>query len=424
MQHLPANSFVHDTGQPLRVLVVDDSTAQRHVLVVLLRQWGFVVDQAASGQQALARCRAQPPDIVLSDWIMPGMDGLELCRLFRQMPRVGYGYFILLTSKTEKQAVAQGLDCGADDFLTKPVHPAELRARITAGARVLRMEREISSKSQGLTRALDELQGLYTAIDHDLRQARKIQQSLVPERVVRLGGTQVSMLLKPCGHIGGDLVGLFQPGQNRLGFFSIDVSGHGVTSALMTARLASYLSGRFLEQNIALEQRLGRFYALRPLSEVAEILNNRLLADTGVEDYFTMAYGIFDLRTGRLNMVQAGHPPPLIQRANGTIDLLGQGGMPIGLLPDAYFEPIELQLQRGDRVLLFSDGFSEAQDAQGQMLEEEGLAAMMARLAQHRGPDLLDQLFAALCARAPGKDMEDDVSAILLEYDGPEGPLS
>ena len=264
MQHLPANSFVHDTGQPLRVLVVDDSTAQRHVLVVLLRQWGFVVDQAASGQQALARCRAQPPDIVLSDWIMPGMDGLELCRLFRQMPRVGYGYFILLTSKTEKQAVAQGLDCGADDFLTKPVHPAELRARITAGARVLRMEREISSKSQGLTRALDELQGLYTAIDHDLRQARKIQQSLVPERVVRLGGTQVSMLLKPCGHIGGDLVGLFQPGQNRLGFFSIDVSGHGVTSALMTARLASYLSGRFLEQNIALEQRLGRFYALRP----------------------------------------------------------------------------------------------------------------------------------------------------------------
>jgi len=136
---------------------------------------------------------------------------------------------------------------------------------------------------------------------------------------------------------------------------------------------------------------------------VAEILNNRLLADTGVEYYFTIAYGIFDLRTGRLNMVQAGHPPPLIQRANGTIDLLGQGG---------------------DRVLLFSDGFSEAQDAQGQMLEEEGLAAMMARLAQHRGPDLLDQLFAALCARAPGKDMEDDVSAILLEYDGPEGLLS
>ena len=351
MQHLPANSFVHDTGQPLPVLVVDDSTAQPHVLVVLLRQWGFVVDQAASGQQALARCRAQPPDIVLSDWIMPGMDGLELCRLFRQMPRVGYGYFILLTSKTEKQAVAQGLDCGADYFLTKPVHPAELRARITAGARVLRMEREISSKSQGLTRALDELQGLYTAIDHDLRQARKIQQSLVPERVVRLGGTQVSMLLKPCGHIGGDLVGLFQPGQNRLGFFSLDVSGHGVTSALMTARLASYLSGRFLEQNIALEQRLCRFYILRPPSEVAEILNNRLLADTGVEDYFTMAYGIFDLRTGRLNMVQAGHPPPLIQRANGTIDLLGQGGMPIGLLPDAYFEPIELELQRGDRVL-------------------------------------------------------------------------
>ena len=94
----------------------------------------------------------------------------------------------------------------------------------------------------------------HDAIDKDLIQARKIQESLVPELTREFGKSRVSMLLKPCGHIGGDLVGMFSPGVNRLGFYSIDVSGHGITSAMMTARLSGLLSGSTPGQNIAIER--------------------------------------------------------------------------------------------------------------------------------------------------------------------------
>ncbi|MFD1511629.1 PP2C family protein-serine/threonine phosphatase [Lacimonas salitolerans] len=404
----------------LRVLVVDDSGAQRRILAASLRKWGFAVDEADSGHNALERCRFRPPDLVLSDWMMPGMDGLEFCQHFRALPRETYGYFILLTSKTEKDAVARGLDCGADDFLTKPVNTAELRARINAGQRVLRMERELQAKSERLSGALDELQGLYDAIDRDLVQARKIQESLVPDRFCAFGRSQVSMLLKPCGHVGGDLVGLFCPGENRIGVYSIDVSGHGITSALMTARLASYLSGRFLDQNIALQRRLERFFVMRPPGEVARDLNDRLLADAGVEEYFTMVYATVDLRSGHVRMVQAGHPHPVIQRAQGTVEFAGQGGLPIGLLPGADYTCFDLRLNPGDRLLLYSDGFTESEDGTGAMLGEEGLVSMLTDQVGRSGPEVLDDMFWALSHREGGGPMADDVSAVLLEYWGPD----
>ncbi|SDN82411.1 sigma-B regulation protein RsbU (phosphoserine phosphatase) [Lutimaribacter pacificus] len=408
-----------DAG-PLRVLVVDDSRAQRRILVASLGQWGFDVVEADSGHSALEQCLIRPPDLVLSDWMMPGMDGLEFCRRFRGMRRDSYGYFILLTSRTEKESVTRGLDCGADDFLTKPVDTAELRARINAGQRVLRMERELQAKSERLAGALDELQGLYDAIDRDLVQARKIQESLVPERFRAFGPTQVSMLLKPCGHVGGDLVGLFCPGENRIGLYSIDVSGHGITSALMTARIASYLSGRFLNQNIALQRRLERFFVMRPPGEVARILNDRLLSDAGVEEYFTMVYATIDLRSGMARMVQAGHPHPVLQRADGRVEFLGEGGLPIGLIAGAQYRCFEVAMIPGDRLLLYSDGFTESEDGAGAMLGEDGLAQMLAHHSGRSGPELLDDMFWTLHQREGGTRMADDVSAVLLDYFGPE----
>ncbi|MHC0052055.1 PP2C family protein-serine/threonine phosphatase [Actibacterium sp. D379-3] len=401
------------------VLLVDDSRLQRRILRVLLAKWGYRVIEAGSGAEALEICQHQNVDFIISDWMMPGMTGLEFCTRFRALARESYGYFILLTSKSETGEVVHGLEVGADDFLTKPVNASELRARLSAGERILGMEQALNTTNQLIGAALEELQGLYDTIDRDLIQARKIQESLVPEQYCRFGGSQVSLLLKPCGHVGGDLVGLFSPGPNRLGFYNIDVSGHGVTSALMTARLAGYLSGRFLEQNIALERRFDRFFALRPPDEVARILNDRLLSDSGVEEYFTMVYGTIDLASGLVRLVQAGHPHPALQRADGRVEFVGKGGVPVGLVPGAQYETFEIRLSKGDRLLLYSDGFTEAVCKNGQMLEEEGLAEMLTRSAGSRGPDVLDDLFWQLTTRREDAPLNDDVSAVLLEYGGP-----
>lgn len=410
-----------ESGAIQQVLVVDDSRLQRRILVSSLKKWGFDVIEADCGEVALEICQTAPPDLILSDWVMPGMSGLEFCKAVRELPNDAYSYFILLTSKSEKNEIAQGLDAGADDFLIKPVSSDELRARISAGDRILGMQRELSKKNRMIENALDELKVAHDAIDKDLMQARKIQESLVPELTRDFGSSRVSLLLKPCGHIGGDLVGMFSPGVNRLGFYSIDVSGHGITSAMMTARLGSYLSSSYFEQNVAMERRFNRFYALRQPEEVAASLNSRLIADTGIEEYFTMVYSIVDLRSGLLKMVQAGHPHPLVLRRDGQAEFVGDGGVPIGLLPDIPYAQFETQLSPGDRLLLYSDGFTECRLSNGEMLEPEGLLELVRECdPQQGGQEFLDDLFWRLTqVMSDEYGMEDDVSATFFEYNGP-----
>lgn len=179
------------------------------MLSLSLARWGYDIVEAASGEEALALCRDDCFDLVVSDWMMPGMTGLDFCKEFRALPRDGYGYFILLTSKSEKAEIADGLHGGADDFLTKPVSPDELRARLRAGERILRMQQELVEKNRLVGATLLELQKVYDSLDRDLIEARKLQETLVREKFRDFGGGTASMLLRPSGHVGGDLVGCF-----------------------------------------------------------------------------------------------------------------------------------------------------------------------------------------------------------------------
>ena len=407
------------TGAIRRVLIVDDSNLQLKIMTAMLTRLGFEVMQATNGPDALAICAESEPDLVLSDWMMPGMNGLDLCRQFRGLDRSTYGYFILLTSKSEKNEIAEGLDAGADDFLTKPVGANELRARINAGERVVSMQRELSEKNRQVSEALDELREAHEAIERDLIQARTIQQSLVPDRVMELATSRVSLLLQPCGHVGGDLVGMFKPGADQLGLYSIDVSGHGITSAMVTARVAGYLSSKFMDQNLALSRVADTYFVMRSPAETARLLNQRLAADPGVEEYLTMAYLAANLRNGRMKLVQAGHSHPLLLRRDGSVEFLGDGGLPIGLMDEVTYEQTEFHMRTGDRLLLYSDGFTEAVMKNGEMLGEEGLVDLFRASAENgEGPELLQDMFWRLTeGMRDSTSLGDDVSAALLEYD-------
>ncbi len=400
------------------VLVVDDSRLQRHILKASLNRWGYHVLEAESGQRALELCRETEPDMVISDWMMPGMNGLEFCKAFRAMERESYGYFILLTSKSEKNEVALGLDNGADDFLTKPVNAAELRARLNAGERILNMERELTEKNRLINSALEEIQSLYYSIDSDLVEAKKLQQSLIRERFRDFGAAQISLMLHSSGHVGGDLVGFFPVNETRIGFFSIDVSGHGISSALMTARLAGYLSSTAPEQNIAIEAIPG--FDKSPISpaKVIEHLNQLVLNEMDTEHYFTLLLADVDLASGRVRMAQAGHPHPLVQRADGTIEQDGPGGLPVGLIPGASYEEFSVILEPGDRLMIFSDGITECPDPDGGLLNEEGLENILRGLSGAKSTALLESVIWKLSEFAGDGDFPDDVSAVLLEYQG------
>ncbi len=417
MQSSRQTKTLSDT-EKLLVLVVDDSKLQRSILRVQLKKWGYQVAEVESGKEAVAFCEKTPPDLVISDWMMPEMDGIEFCKRFKAMRNEKFGYFILLTSKSETVEIAQGLDNGADDFLTKPVSSAELRARLVAGERILEMERELKRKNHLINTTLDELKALYTTIDNDLIEAKQLQQSLVRERFRDFERARISLLLQSSGHVGGDLVGFFPINDDEVGLFAIDVSGHGISSALMTARLAGYMSSASKDQNIAIEKTASNEYVPIAPAKVIASLNNLVLREMTTEHYFTLVYAVANLATGRVWMSQAGHPHPLLQRANGRIETLGGGGLPVGLLPDAEYDEFEATLNSGDRLLLFSDGISECMDQDGELFDDEGVASFLTDWRDKGGQDLLDSLIFTLDRFAGGEDFSDDVSAILWEHKG------
>lgn len=408
--------------RPKTILVVDDSKLQRRILGSNLDAWGYEVFEAESGIDALEICKSTRVDIILSDWMMPAMDGLRFCRELRALKQAHYGYFILLTSKDSKDEIAEGLEVGADDFLTKPVNSGELRARLHAGERLIEMQRELMEKNRSISHSLSEIEALYQAIDRDLAEARKLQQSLVPAAVISFRQAEVSFLLQSSGHVGGDMIGLCHGDENRLGLFAFDVSGHGVSSALMTARLAGYLGATNPAYNIAMERLGDGTFRPRPPEQVARLLNNRMLEEFDTDLYLTLLLADIDLGTGRVRAVQAGHPHPAILRRDRSVEFIGPGGMPVGLLPDVEYQAFEFCLQPGERMLICSDGFTEAEGDQGVFLDESGLGQMLVRHANVRGPDLLAGLVRDTRAFVGSDEVGDDLSAVLLEYHGAAEP--
>ena len=416
LRPMPEDGEVHP--DPLRVLVVDDSRLQRHILAAQLHAAGHLVFEAAGGDEALAWCAGNPVDVIISDWMMPGMSGPELLRRFRGMGRGKYTYFILLTCDAGQGRAVSGLDLGADDFMAKPVTGRELHARIRAGARLVAMQRRLEARNSELRAALAELRSIQDGLDRDLSEARQLQESLVAERQHRFDGACVTLLWAPSGHVGGDLVGCYAIDAARIGVYALDVSGHGVSAALMTARLAGCLSGHVPAHNLALRRTPGGGYEPRPPEQVLALLNAAVLRHMPTEHYLTILLAEIDLRSGTVAIAQAGHPHPMVQRCDGRVEVHRAGGMPVGLIASPCFASLDLRLRPGDRLLFVSDGVTECAGRDNELLGEKGLERFLGRHRSLRGEQLTDMLLRELRGHMGRDAFSDDVSALLVEYQG------
>ena len=410
-----ATQTFEDAAMVVRpVLVLDDSKAQRRLLARTLAKWGYETIEAESGEEALAITNNTQIDIVVSDWMMPGMSGVEFCRAFRDQCGDRPAYFILLTAQTEREVLAEGLESGADDFLSKPFSSVELRARLRAGARVVNAQLALAGKNQALSTALSDLSDAYSAIERDLNGARKFQEGLVPNRFLKTGSLEISMLFQPSGHVGGDLVGYFWVDETQLAIYSVDVSGHGVASALMTARVASFLSDATPDRNIAFD-RDGDDHNLVNLEKVCGRLNEVLQADVDSDQYLTMSIAVVDTTSGHVELCHAGHPSPVVQRADGSVEFTELFSTPIGLIDHGEYARVSFDLEKGDRLMLYSDGITECPDPDDTLLDDEGLADIMKRQNDIRGPAFVDATVVALKEFHGGDDFPDDLSAVLIE---------
>lgn len=406
-------------GEALTVLVLDDSPAQRAMVCAILRKWGHRTISTGDPAEALTHARNPDVSLILCDWMMPQMTGPEFCRRLRTEVTDSYAYVLLLTSKNDGNALAEGLEAGADDFIAKPVHRPELLARMNAGARIVAMQRELRSKNTQLESALDELQLLYGAIDRDLDEARRLQMALLQDRSRTFGPAQVSLMLAASGHVGGDMVGYFPVNDGVVGLFSLDVSGHGVASAMIAARIAGMLSEASPDQNISIMRTRDGDLCDLPPDLAAGRLNDLMLKEVQTDRYFTLCLAFLNLETGHLRMVQAGHPNPMVQRVDGRVELVGDGGMPVGLIPGADYSSFEVWLNPGDRLLMYSDGLTECPDPAGEMLDDDGLIALMRTHRDARGEAFLAHLRTGLERFAQTTEFPDDLSALLVEFNPP-----
>ena len=394
----------------MRILVVDDSKNIRVVLKHLLTRWGHEVMVANDGQEAWDLLQTESVPLVISDWMMPGMTGPELCRKLRDADFPVYTYVILLTARSQTGDIVQGMEAGADDFVVKPFNNDELKVRIRAAERIVALQGDLAERNERLEEVNQELGHAYDAISRDLEAAAKIQKGLLPESASCIQGVKFDWLFCPAAFVAGDAFNVLQIDDEHIAFYHLDVTGHGVPAAML-----SYTLSKLLSPKHQLLQSVANGEDLMAPADVVTSLNERFQDDACGFLYFTAIYGTLNTRTGKGAFCQAGHPNPLYQGKTAWPELLGSGGFPVGMLPDISYDSVEFELNSGDRLMLYSDGVTECMRQGDQAWGDDRLIAFVEDQRESDLHAVMTGLKEQLCDWRGDEQFDDDVSVLMLE---------
>jgi len=388
----------------MRILVVDDDKDMRLLIRSTLTGMGYEVLLASDGIEALSVLEREKIQLVISDWLMPKMDGLELCKRIRSSSFPGYVYVIILTAKDSKGELTTAMEAGADDYIAKPFDKNELGVRILAGERILRLEMDLEDRNERLSKALSLLQ-------KDLEAAARIQKDLLPKANINSCGFLFDWIFLPCSFVAGDTFNYMKVDNDHICFFLLDVSGHGVQAAMLSFMLTKTLSSLILSGGFGAGL---QSHLLSPVETVLE-LNRRFQADDEIMQYFTMIYGVMNIRDGRISLVQAGQPSPVYLRKGGEPVLIGSGGFPVGLNPNATFEELNLCLEPGERIILYSDGITDCTNQDGQAFSTERLVDLLQKGEGSSLRSLIERVEKNLREWRGSDEWEDDISLFAIE---------
>lgn len=401
----------------MSVLVVDDQDMQRLIVKRAMQKLGHAVVEARSGNEALDVLARERVDLVISDWVMEGLDGVQLCCAVRERINLPYVYFILMSSRDTREDLLAGLNAGADDFLSKPLDFDELAVRIRGGQRVLELQSSLNEKNRLLQAALAQ-------IDADIQAASEFQKSMLPRAGLDSARSKFSWLFLPCSSVSGDAVNCFRLDEHHIGFYNVDVAGHGVASAMVGMLMTQSLDPRSSGCVLRRPSREGSIRITDPAHAMAAFNRQMTSLDLG-SNYLTCSYGVLDERTGQVQLVRAGHTMPVIVRASGISEVIDQDGdMPVGLFESAEYHCIELKLGTGDRLCLYSDGVTESESEQEEEYGVQRLAEFLVGASRCELQDLPEQFKHEMrrWTASPNDAYKDDVSLLIIEYLNGAGP--
>ena len=357
-------------AKKMSILVVDDAPDNLMLLEAILETEGFShIYLASSAAEAYEYIGIVPSekksdiDLILMDIMMPDITGIEAIREIRGHDEYQDIPILVVSARSETEDLVEAFDAGAVDYLTKPINELELLARIRSMLRLKSEtdhrkfhEAELETLARQLEEKNQELSSILEELREDLEAAGNMQRSLLPDRRISIPGVDFSWYYEPCENIGGDLLNVVSLDSNTAAMFILDVSGHGIQSAMLAVTVHRMLSA-WEGANSIVRQLDG---TPKAPAQVADELNHEFMLHKNNYQYFTMIYAVLDLKTRVLNCCRAGHTPLLVHRADGTLDVFENGNVPIGLSEEFRYEQFPVQLQPGDRVIMYSDGITEA----------------------------------------------------------------
>jgi len=401
------------TGHRRNILVVDDSRTIRQLLRKILEKSGFNVVEAEHGVDALEILAIEDIPTIICDWEMPVMNGLDFCRSVRSLFGGDNYYILMLTANTERGAVGEIFEAGGDDYLTKPLDTVELFARLKGALRITAWSDDLKWLNAELNAKKKELDLTYAKIQEDLVVAESVQRRYLPPETQLIDGIQFAGYFEPAFHTAGDIYNYLKLSEHEIGFFSVDVSGHGVASSLVAISVAETICVGGKPQEILLSNSNENPIARDP-SEVVCDLNDKF-SDKDTDHYFTFLYGVLNTQTQHLRFCQAGHPPLCVVNKNGDGKCVGGGGLPVGMFPALDYETTEISLNDADRVFTFSDGIPEAENNDDQQFSEELMLESFRRSASNSMEISIKTLVDAARQWGGENNFDDDVSILGFE---------
>lgn len=370
-----------------RILVADDEGASLKLLAVTLERFGYEVRTAANGTEAVEMAAAERPDVLLLDFQMPGLNGVEVCAALRNHEQEALREIpiIMLTAHDGEAAEVACLQAGANDFVAKPVARASLVARIETQLRLQSLNTALRTQNEELARWRE-------AHVADLEAAQRVQRAILPG-TEKTPGWRLVTHYSPMIHVGGDIYGVETRDDGAMVWLA-DATGHGVAAALCTTLVAILFqrAALVMDDPLAVLTRVNAgLYAIFRGQSLMSAAAARLRAD------------------GTISFASAGHPPLLVHRADGDVETLEVRSTLLGLRESFAGETQSVDLGKGDRALLFTDGLYSARRADG---ERKSMSDVALALAEAGDVDALVERMLGHSA------FDDDVSAILIHREG------
>ena len=396
-----------------RILVVDDNPTNLQVLIQTLSGEGYKLLVAKNGEDALAIARKDRPGLILLDIMMPDLDGYEVCRRLKADPETTDAAVIFLSALNDTKDKVRGLSLGAVDYVSKPFQADEVIARVRTHVTLRRLRRDLARRNEDLERANRRMK-------HDLDSAARVQQALLPTTGPQTTRAQFAWAYRPCDESAGDCLNVFEIDDRHVGLYVVDVSGHGVPSALLSVSVARNLIPHGDRASIVVDPPSGAtgITIVNP-AEVAGRLNGLYPMDSTNRQYFTLQYGVLDTHNGEFRYVSAGHPGPILVRAGEPPQMYNQPAIPIGMLHGSNYEETVVEMGPGDRLYLYSDGVSEETNPEDEPFGNDRLLQALDAFRASPLDDSVQALVDSVLNWRGATRLSDDLSVLAVEVRQP-----